>query len=86
MGGKPIGEPSIFNNVQPCSDQIEPGVFFEGGYVKLRERFRVGENVKIEFDIRPRSLNGFLLSVHGKKAYMILELNNGTVRFSVSIQ
>lgn len=84
MGGKPIGEPRDISNVVPCSDQIEPGVFFEGGYVKLREKFRVGENVKIEFDIKPRSLNGFLLSVHGKKAFMILEMNNGTIRFSVS--
>lgn len=37
----------------------------------------------ISFDIKPRTLNGLLLSVHGKKAYLILQLINGTINFTV---
>lgn len=51
--------------------------------MKLREKFRVGSEVKIQFDIKPRTRNGFLLSVHGKKAYLILQMINGTIHFSV---
>lgn len=83
LGGDPIGEPSSIHNVQPCSEQIEPGVFFENGFVKLRDKFRVGTETKISFDIKPRSQNGFLMSVHGKKAFFIIELVNGTIHFSV---
>lgn len=83
IGGKPIDEPTSINNVLPCSEQIEAGTFFEGGFVKLREKFNVGSEVKIQFDIKPRSRNGFLMSVHGKRAYLILQLINGTIHFSV---
>lgn len=83
LGGDPIGDPFNMNNVQPCSEQVESGVFFENGYVKLRDKFRVGTEAKISFDIKPRTRDGFLMSVHGKKAFFIIELVNGTIQFSV---
>lgn len=83
MGAKSLGEPIVLNNVLPCSDQVEKGVSFEGGFVKLRDKFTVGAEVKIQFDIKPRVKNGFLMSVHGKKSYLILQLINGTIHFSV---
>lgn len=85
MSGQGLGEPSLAVGVLPCSDQIETGTYFGrgGGYVKLRDRFRVGTDVTIQFDIKPRTMNGLLLSVHGKKAFFILQLINGTIHFTV---
>lgn len=85
MFGKPTVETGSIHGVLPCSDQIETGVFFgkNGGYVKVRETFRVGLEMTISLDIKPRSPNGLLLSVHGKRAFLILELVNGTLHFMV---
>lgn len=85
MSGQGLGEPSLAVGVLPCSDQIESGTYFGrgGGYVKLRDRFKVGTDVTIQFDIKPRTMNGLLLSVHGRKSFFILELINGTIKFSV---
>lgn len=71
--------------VLPCSDNIEPGVFFgkSGGYVKLRDKFRVGSDLTISMDIKPRNLTGVLTSVHGKKSFFIVEMIEGKVHFTV---
>ncbi|CRK95483.1 CLUMA_CG008952, isoform A [Clunio marinus] len=71
--------------VLPCSDKVESGVFFgkSGGYVKLREKFRVGSDLTISMDIKPRNLTGVLTSVHGKKSFFIVEMINGDIHFSV---
>ena len=34
-------------------------------------------------NIKPRSASGHLLSVHGKKDFLILEMVNGTIRFMI---
>lgn len=34
--GQPLGVPTREVGVLPCTDQIEDGVFFGGGYVKVR--------------------------------------------------
>lgn len=36
-----------------------------------------------QFDIKPRTTDGLLLSVQGKKAYLIIQLINGTINFTV---
>lgn len=71
--------------VLPCSDDIETGVFFgkSGGYVKLREKFRVGNDLTISMDIKPRNLTGVLTSVHGKKSFFIVEMIKGDIHFTV---
>lgn len=33
--------------------------------------------------MKPRTLNALLMSVHGKKAFLILQLINGTINFTV---
>lgn len=85
-GGRDLGEPTQVVGVQPCSEQIESGMFFGkgGGHVKLRDRFRVGVEMTISMDIKPRTMNGLLLSVHGKKALLLLQLINGTIHFTVN--
>lgn len=86
IGGKDLGIPAMFPGVIPCSTQVESGVFIGsgGGHVKLRDRFRVGNDTNIELEIRPRTTNALLLSVHGKKAFLILELIDGAVQLSVN--
>lgn len=70
-------------DVAPCSSQVEAGTFFSGGYVKLREKLRVGTDIRISMQIKARTQNGLLMSVHGKKALLIIQLLNGTVSFVV---
>lgn len=83
--GRDLGEPTQVVGVQPCSEQIESGIFFGkgGGHVKLKSVFRVGVEMTISMDIKPRTMNGLLLSVHGKKALLLLQLINGTIHFTV---
>lgn len=84
MGGKPMESPREYN-VLPCSENIEPGVFFgaEGGYVKLEDKYNVGLEMHIDLEIKPRKTSGLLLSAHGKNHYLILEMLNGELRFTM---
>lgn len=77
-------EPEAYHTV-PCSTEVEQGFFFskQASYVKLFERFTVGTDFNINFDIRPREPDGLLFSVHGKNAYMILELIDNSLVFTV---
>lgn len=86
IGGKDLGIPAQFPGVIPCSKHVEAGVFIGpgDGFVKLRDRFRVGNHTNIELEIRPRTTNALLMSVHGKKAFLILELIDGTVQLSAN--
>lgn len=85
MAARGLGEPTLAVGVRPCSNQVENGVFFgkPGGYVKIRDRFKVGTDMTIELEIKPRTMSGLLLSVHGKRAFLILQLINGTLNFAV---
>lgn len=38
----------------------------------------------VSFDIKPRTLNGLLLSVYGKRAMFALQLINGSINFTVN--
>lgn len=82
MNNRPPSDPKTID-VFPCSEQVETGTFFSGGYVRLREKLRVGTDIRVAMEIKARTQNGLLLSVHGKKALMILQLVNGTVSFVV---
>lgn len=35
VGGRPWGEPQKVVGTTPCSDQVEDGVFFNGGFIKV---------------------------------------------------
>lgn len=35
VGGRPWGEPNKIVGATPCSDQVEDGVFFNGGFIKV---------------------------------------------------
>lgn len=35
VGGRPWGEPNKITGAIPCSNQVEDGVFFSGGFIKV---------------------------------------------------
>lgn len=37
VGGQPLGQPQNEVGVIPCSEKVEDGAFFGGGFVKVRE-------------------------------------------------
>ncbi|XP_037900995.1 laminin subunit alpha [Glossina fuscipes] len=85
VNGAALEKEPIIYHVVPCSEQIEPGYFFNKptGYVKLFDRFTVGTDFSLSFDFRPRDPDGLLFSVHGKNTYMILELIDNRLWFTV---
>lgn len=85
FGNKKLGEPKSTVGAIPCSEKIESGIFFGpgGGFVKLSNRFKVGTDVTIDLEIKPRTTNALLMSVHGKKAYFILSLIDGSIELLV---
>lgn len=73
-------------SIIPCSDNVESGVYFSAngnGYVKLFERFKVGIEIDIYMDIKPRNITGLLMSVHGKRDYLVLQMVDGVIKFTV---
>jgi len=46
-------------------------------------RFMVGRNIKMSMSIKPRHPSGILVAVHGDIDYMVLQMINGTIRFTV---
>eukprot|EP00102_Acyrthosiphon_pisum_P016424 XP_008187385.2 PREDICTED: laminin subunit alpha [Acyrthosiphon pisum] len=86
VNSKDLGTPSHKYGVTKCSDKVEEGAFFygNGGYIRLLEKFVIGSEIEILMDIKPRSVDGILLSVQTvKKNFLILEMKNGTISFSV---
>ncbi|KAK8725472.1 hypothetical protein OTU49_010877, partial [Cherax quadricarinatus] len=69
-----------------CSANVEPGIFFGDGpraNVILRKRFSVGRVFEMTLDVKPRKNSGVIASVHGRRDFVILQLNNGSVELSV---
>uniref|UniRef100_A0A0B7BNE7 Laminin subunit alpha n=1 Tax=Arion vulgaris TaxID=1028688 RepID=A0A0B7BNE7_9EUPU len=73
-------------HVFQCSNAKESGTFFgqSGGYVQLYDKFKVGRDLDIAIDIKPRSQEGVLLSVHGNGSdFVVLQVSDGAVIFTV---
>lgn len=70
----------------PCSESVEEGVFFGkgGGYIRLREKFKVGLELDLKLDIKPRNVSGILVAVHGRRDYLVLELVEGSITLTVN--
>lgn len=85
MNGKPLENPRN-TSIIPCSDNTESGVYFNNqtrSYVKLFEKFKVGVEMDIQMDIKPRTTTGLLMSAHGRKAYLVLQMVDGIIKFVV---
>lgn len=82
---RPVGDPDYREGTEPCSLKVESGSFFalQGGHIKAVENFRVGLDIDIRFEMKPRSTSGILVSVHGRRDYLLLQMVNGTMIFSV---
>lgn len=87
MNGQTIDDPEKRPGVIPCSRQVEPGLFFYPGdgsnLFKAMDKFSVGRIVDIQMEIKPRSGSGHLLSIHGRRDYLLLEMVNGTIKFLI---
>ena len=84
MNHKQMEKPVKFDT-ETCPENFEPGNYFGlgGGYIKLRNKYKVGLEIDIKLDIKPRNITGLLVAVHGKKDYLVLEMINGLIRFTV---
>ena len=51
--------------------------------ILLVENFRVGLDIDISMEIKPRSTSGILMSVHGRRDFLLLQMVNGALIFSV---
>lgn len=61
-------------------------MFFGDGlrsHVILRKRFSVGRVFEMTLDIKPRKNNGVIMSVHGRRDFVMLQLRDGAVELSV---
>lgn len=82
---RPVIDLTYSEGTEPCSSKVESGSFFSlaGGYIKAEETFRVGLDIDISMEIKPRSTSGILMSVHGRRDFLILQMINGSLIFSV---
>ncbi|KAK7100839.1 laminin subunit alpha-like isoform X2 [Littorina saxatilis] len=80
----PLSQPSNEIDIQKCSNAFELGTFFKasGGYLQLFDRFKVGRDLDISIDVRPRTQSGVLLAVHGRMDYLVLQIVEGQVIFT----
>lgn len=47
------------------------------------DKFRVGYEIDLSLEIKPRYTSGILVAVHGTKDYLLLQMVDGTVKFTV---
>ena len=87
LRNKPVGKWSRNNKmgVSACSDKVEPGVFIGpgGGSILAARKFRVGLDFDVTMQIKPRNVSGILLAIQGRRDYLILQMIDGTLTFTV---
>lgn len=54
-------------------------------YLKIKccfsvDAFKVGLDISVEMEVRPRSLNGVVFSIHGDRDFVLLQFVSGEVR------
>ncbi len=74
------------NGVKPCSKKVETGTFIGpgGGHIHAFRKFRVGLDFDITMKIKPRNVTGLLLAIQGRKDFMILQMVDGAMTFTVN--
>lgn len=85
LDGIPFGTPTE-HFVEPCTSSVESGSFFsaDGGYIALDDQFKVGLDLDISVEIKPRSMSGVILSVYSSRGdYLVLQMQDGNIIFSV---
>ncbi|XP_064486972.1 laminin subunit alpha-like [Ornithodoros turicata] len=74
-------------DVTRCSQKVETGSFFggNGSRIVLYDNYKVGKQMTLELDVKPRRPSGVLVAVHSndQKDFVLLQLANGTIKFMV---
>ena len=72
--------------VRPCSEKVEPGYFLgpDGGMIQAFEKFHVGLDFDITMEIKPRNISGLLLAIQARNDYLLLQMVDGTMTFTVN--
>ncbi|VVC86157.1 unnamed protein product [Leptidea sinapis] len=89
MNAQHVTDIMFRSNSLRCTDNVENGVYFgpshngHSNYLKLLESFKVGYEISISMEIKPRNTTGLLLSVHGKRDFMVIELLENEVVVNV---
>lgn len=55
----------------------------KGGFIHAFKKYRVGLDFDITMQIKPRNISGLLLAVQGRRDYLILQMVEGTMTFTV---
>ncbi|CAH1775058.1 unnamed protein product, partial [Owenia fusiformis] len=79
---KLLGEPTSSVGTEGCRENVEVGSFIpaSGGHLKLYDAFKVGLDLDITVDIKPRSRDGVILSVASSKGdYLLIQLVDGNI-------
>jgi hypothetical protein len=88
LKNKRIGKWSQNNRggVKPCSEKVESGTFIGpgGGFIHAFKKFRVGLDFDVTMKIKPRNVTGLLLAIKGRKDFMILQMVDGAMTFTVN--
>merc|ERR1719188_1779777 len=66
--------------------KVETGTFIgpEGGFIHAFKKFRVGLDFDITMKIKPRNTTGIILAIKGRKDFMILQMVDGAMTFTVN--
>ncbi|XP_064094479.1 laminin subunit alpha-like isoform X2 [Macrobrachium nipponense] len=86
MNNNRLGGKHEAHSLNRCSDKVETGVFFGEGlrsHVILNKRFSVGRVFEMSLDVKPRKNSGVIMSVHGRRDFVLLQLKDGAIEFSV---
>ncbi|KAF2360979.1 Laminin G domain [Trinorchestia longiramus] len=85
MSNTRVDDIENMNSVSRCSDDVERGVFFGLGkrsHIILRSRFSVGHQFQLTMEVKPRVNNAVIMSIHGRRDFLLLQLSNGSFEFS----
>ncbi|XP_014673416.1 PREDICTED: laminin subunit alpha-4-like, partial [Priapulus caudatus] len=87
LNNLPLDDLSAEEGVEPCADNVEPGTFFsiDGGHLILSDNFKVGLDLDLQLEIKPRSMDGMIMYVSASTStdFLALQLVNGNLTFSV---
>jgi len=80
-----VGDGMTIHNVKHCGENVEHGIYFGEGlraHVILQMRFNVGAEFSMSMSVRPRTNNAVIMSVHGRRDFLMLQLRDGVAELS----
>lgn len=65
------------------NDLIHERILSASSFMFTDDRFSIGKEISIKLEIRPRNVSGLLVMVHSGKDFLVLQLVNGELKFTV---